>query len=161
MKRNSSYASARGFTLVEILIVIAILGLLSSIALPSYQNFVIRARLAEAIASSKVVRLAVIEYQIGHGNLSRLDGLSWTEGLAELGVNSNFFGDNSGTVKNIWWNNRTRQVRISFSDSIPELAEKRLVFQAGDGGNVFQWRCMPSDGNAVPIPAKYLPTSCH
>lgn len=76
-----------GFTLIELMIVVAIIGILAAIAIPQYQDYIIRSRLAKVHASMGPVKLAIAEYaQFNGGSLLALQGgangvsaAGWTE----------------------------------------------------------------------------------
>jgi len=58
---NTMMKNQKGFTLIELMIVIAILGILVAIALPAYQDYTVRARVSEAVAQTAPAKLAVAE----------------------------------------------------------------------------------------------------
>lgn len=72
MIRNRS----RGFTLVELMLVVAVIGILASLALPPYQNYIKSARVAEAFTLSQPIRQAVADYFSYSGRFPRDNGVA-------------------------------------------------------------------------------------
>jgi prepilin-type N-terminal cleavage/methylation domain-containing protein len=68
MKKYNSAKSMQGFTLIELMIVIAILGILIAIALPAYQDYSIRTKNAECLNVAASAKLAVAETTQSNGN---------------------------------------------------------------------------------------------
>ncbi|ENT0785612.1 pilin, partial [Neisseria gonorrhoeae] len=70
----------KGFTLIELMIVIAIVGILAAVALPAYQDYTARAQVSEAILLAEGQKSAVTEYYLNHGE--------WPENNTSAGVAS-------------------------------------------------------------------------
>ncbi|EMS3087902.1 pilin, partial [Neisseria gonorrhoeae] len=68
----------KGFTLIELMIVIAIVGILAAVALPAYQDYTARAQVSEAILLAEGQKSAVTEYYLNHGE--------WPEDNTSAGV---------------------------------------------------------------------------
>ena len=64
-----------GFTLIELMIVVAIIGILAAIAIPAYQNYTIRARVSESASVASPVKTAIGLYASEFGTLSMASGL--------------------------------------------------------------------------------------
>ena len=160
MERISVKCLERGFTLIELMIVVSIISILSSVAVPQYRNYVTKAKLTEAFYAITPVKYGLVEYVAVNGDTAGLAGKSWSTVLKEIGVTTNYFGDNSKYVKNVWWNNSKSEIRVSFTDNLPEADGRYLVMRADMAAGGFRWRCLSSSTYSLALPPEFLPGSC-
>ncbi|MGN7613278.1 pilin [Magnetococcales bacterium HHB-1] len=140
----------RGFTLIELMITLAIIGILAALAIPAYQDYICRAQAAESIHLMRSVKGALAERYANTGgwpadlttSISSLTG-KYTETIA---VESS--GDN--LVMTATMNSAVRGGVNS------NLNSRTIAFGTFDGGGT--WKCGPGSEN--PIDTRYLPTSC-
>jgi len=102
---NTGKKAQKGFTLIELMIVIAIIGILASVALPAYQTYVKKAKFSEVVSATSVIRSAVdICFAIkGFGNLANCDteaeiGVYLTDAEAPPMVNSVSLATNTAVI---------------------------------------------------------------
>ena len=155
MKRSTQ----KGFTLIELMIVVAIIGILAAVALPAYQDYTKRAKVSEIILAASSCRTSISEvYQTG--SLTNVAANNW--GCENSAASSKYVAsittDTNGVVT----------VKASATGIgpgvdgnvltlIPTDATGAAINYTGTAQQVGGWKC---GGTGTTIEAKYLPGSC-
>jgi type IV pilus assembly protein PilA len=151
----------KGFTLIELMIVVAIIGILAAVALPAYQDYTIRAKMSEVILAMSACRTSITEvYQsgppdvIGANNWGcEIGGTTATKYVQAITTDAN--GVVSATVQGISTAVNGSVVRLLPQTGNPPAA---AAFTTGNSQTLSGWLCGPAATN--PVPTKYLPGSC-
>ena len=146
MKRSMQ----KGFTLIELMIVVAIIGILAAVALPAYQDYTVRAKVTEMILAGSSAKTAVSEAaQVGNGMPASLAVESQTSKFVS-GVSYVFTNASTGTV-------------TVTGNGEPKIAGKQINFigtVSPSGNGQVDWVCRAGGTGATLMDAKYLPASC-
>ncbi|WP_277559497.1 pilin [Acinetobacter beijerinckii] len=157
---------ANGFTLIELMIVVAIVGILSAIALPAYNDYVVRSKVSEVVMAAAVCRTAVTEASQSGFILPPTTGAEFSCGTSS-GVSSRvavIATDANGLISVQAQNLPELGVRINlelvpYSDGAMNIPSVASDFATGTAKNVRAWKCQAKQ-DATGIDAKYLPINC-
>ena len=152
----------RGLTLIELMIVIAVIGILGALALPAYQDYTIRAKVSEMLLAANGCKTAVTE---AIGSASGAD-VSATLPKACDSQSSKYVSaiavDGNGVITVTGNHGALRGATSASANAIaltPLQTGDTAINGSTDGGKtVGGWRCGPASSN--PLPAKYLPSTC-
>ncbi|HGG8589978.1 TPA: pilin [Neisseria meningitidis] len=153
----------KGFTLIELMIVIAIVGILAAVALPAYQDYTARAQVSEAILLAEGQKSAVTEYYLNHGE--------WPGNNTSAGVATS--SEIKGKyVKEVTVANGVITATMLSSGVNKEIQGKKLSLWAKRQDGSVKWFCgQPVERNAADtvavaaktadnINTKHLPSTC-
>ena len=148
-------AIQKGFTLIELMIVIAIIGILAVIALPAYQDYTARAQVSEAISLMEGQKSAIVEYYAYKGDWpkdNKAAGIAAATDIKGKYVAKVNVADGvlTATMKDKDVNKDIQNATISLS---PEITNK-----AANSKGSFTWTCTP--GKTKGVDTKFLPSSC-
>lgn len=167
-RRSIARSVQKGFTLIELMIVVAIIGILAAVALPAYQDYTVRARVTEGLALASSAKTAVAE---NAANAAILDS-----GFTKPGVTK--------AVKDITISQTNGEITITFDkNAVPGAADPTLILSPRDGGTAsvngltgtasgstvptsgsIAWNCnsvgSSKQGTKGSILDKYVPAEC-
>jgi type IV pilus assembly protein PilA len=137
----------KGFTLIELMIVIAIVGILAAVALPAYQDYTIRAKIAEPMAVLSEAKTSMSEYFVAMGKLPA--------DATAAGIRTTIGTDITASMAVADTGNLT--VTLTADASLGDAASQDILLSLKSSTNgQLQYKCIAGTGMAV----KFLPANC-
>lgn len=145
-----------GFTMIELMIVIAIIGILAAVALPAFQNYVIRSKVSEGMAAVSETRASIQEYWTVEGEMPDQASSGHKETInSPLVATISYTGGgdaDTGVVLTVVMKH------LQLGGDTTATANSFQLSTIGTTNDIVSWTCRAGDSN--PMAVKYLPSSC-
>lgn len=150
--------SERGFTLIELMIVVAIVGILASIAIPAYSDYTVRAKVTEAVAAAGAIKTSVADYYYANGALPETNEEAGLGDATDYATNIiQQISIEDGTATDV----EAGSIKITFNAIDGAVSNgATLMFSPDDSGSGLSWSCSAGASNAATLPDQYAPASC-
>ena len=142
----------KGFTLIELMIVVAIIGILAAVAIPAYQDYIARAQVSEAVSLLGSGKTPFAEYFSSQGAWpsAASDVMGNTAGKYTAGISISASNTTApGSV--------TLVATMQASGVNVNIASSTVGLNTTDGGKI--WSCFTT-GTSAPLNSKYVPSNC-
>ena len=158
---NIQKTTQKGFTLIELMIVIAIVGILAAIALPAYQDYIVRSKMSEPAAALAEAKTSIAEYFATNNAVPPTTSKAGILTNPNKDIVASLYYDSTGSRPII-----TAAIQngvIPGGDAASGLYAFSLSGVTG-AGNTLKWVCKSTatdvGGTVTVIPTKYLPSNC-
>jgi type IV pilus assembly protein PilA len=135
----------QGFTLIELMIVVAIIGILAAVALPAYQDYTIRAQVSEAVTLSDGAKTVVADYWANKGDVPTSNTMASFDGASGKYTSSVEIGANGAITATLG------------NDANSKVSGGTVVLTPDTSGSNMTWSCK---GDGSKVVDKYLPQVC-
>ena len=145
--QNMHKNAAKGFTLIELMIVVAIIGILAAVALPAYSDYLTRAQVSELVLAASTGRTSVSEYYASEGELPA--------DAAQAGINTD---QDSRFVQSIAYastDETTPVITVVGSMEVNETITIALEGVVDATNNTIEWTCTTADASF-----RFVPSNC-
>ena len=142
-------ATQKGFTLIELMIVVAIIGILAAIAIPAYTDYTNRAKVTEAVGALAAAKTSVSEYYTSQGAMPAT--------AAKAGVNTGAIGQYVKALGYTQTSTTVAYVEVTLTSAglASDLVGTKFKLTGTGSAQGVSWVCATTD-----TPAKYLPANC-
>jgi type IV pilus assembly protein PilA len=139
----------QGFTLIELMMVVAIIGILAAIAIPQYQSYTVRTKVSEAVVQLGSIKTTITEYYQSQGSMPVTAA---SAGIAQT-ISSKYVSALSYTRNDVDQATIAAVMTGRLGSGI-DSGQTVVIVGSGSPGRV-TWDCRPGT-----LPAKYLPSQC-
>lgn len=148
MNMNMKKSNQKGFTLIELMIVVAIIGILAAVAVPAYQDYIVRSKVSEGIVGASEFKTAISEYYSFRGVLPANN--------ADAGLLSTAASYATDYVASIGTaTNGVVTVTFATADELHDASATTIIYTPDATGHKLTWTC--TDGTT---PDNYRPSQC-